>query len=154
VAELEFVALLILFNCHLLFKPYKKCLPCILNIIFQKQMARASKFHELDHTSTHELDHTDEELRLFSKVQTIEYYTFAITISGLDLPAGFYFPEGATDSTSMGHIVAFQRFFEDTNVYLIWSYGNAQCDQRRVTESMYDDIQRMGGACRILDSLS
>jgi hypothetical protein len=91
------------------------------------------------------LDHTDEELRLFSKVQTIEYYTFAITISGLDLPAGFYFPEGATDSTSMGHIVAFQRFFEDTNVYLIWSYGNAQCDQRRVMESMYDDIQRMGG---------
>ncbi|CAM6101924.1 unnamed protein product [Calypogeia fissa] len=91
------------------------------------------------------LDYTKEEQQLFSKVQTIEYYTSVVTISGLDLPVGFYFPESARNASTMGHIVAFQRFFADTDVYLIWSYGNAQCDQQLVTDLLHEDIQRMGG---------
>jgi hypothetical protein len=91
------------------------------------------------------LDYTHDELELFSKVETIDYYTTVLKISGFDIPAGFYCPEHAEDPASMGRFVAMQRFYADTNIFLFWSYGTAEINQQRVTELLYENVRKMGG---------
>ncbi|CAM6097433.1 unnamed protein product [Calypogeia fissa] len=91
------------------------------------------------------LDYSQEELELFSKVETIDYYTTVIKISGLDIPAVFYYPEHADDPASMGRFVAMQRFYGDTDIFLFWSFGTAEVDQQRVNELLYEDVEKMGG---------
>ncbi|XP_037495943.1 inactive atromentin synthetase invA3-like [Jatropha curcas] len=67
------------------------------------------------------------ERELFSKVQTIDYYTTVLKIKGLeDMPTGFYyFGEYMDDPTTIGHPVAVQKFYADTDIFLFWSYGNS-----------------------------
>ncbi|CAM6111386.1 unnamed protein product [Calypogeia fissa] len=96
------------------------------------------------------LDYSHEELELFSKVETIDYYTTVLKISGLDIPAVFYYPEHADDPASMGRFVAMQRFYVDTDIFLFWSYGTAEVNQRRVTELLYEDVEKMGGRVETL----
>ena len=67
------------------------------------------------------------EKKLFSQVQTIDYYTTVLKIKGLEhLPVGFYyFEEFMDDPATIGHPVAMQRFYDNTDVFLFWSYGNS-----------------------------
>lgn len=73
------------------------------------------------------MDMDELEKELFSKVQTIDYYTTVLKIRGLEhMPIGFYyFGEYMEDPATIGHPVAMQKFFSDTDIFLFWSYGNA-----------------------------
>ncbi|XP_019164111.1 PREDICTED: uncharacterized protein LOC109160273 [Ipomoea nil] len=73
------------------------------------------------------MDMSTLEKDLFSKVQTIEYYTSVLEIDGLEhLPMGFYYFENfMEDPAAIGNPVAMQKFYTDTNVFLFWSYGNS-----------------------------
>lgn len=73
------------------------------------------------------MDMSTLEKELFSKVQTIEYYTSVLEIDGLEhLPMGFYYFENfMEDPAAIGNPVAMQKFYTDTNVFLFWSYGNS-----------------------------
>ncbi|KAL6502972.1 hypothetical protein OROHE_024140 [Orobanche hederae] len=91
---------------------------------------------------------TDLEKELFSKVQTIDYYTTVLNVKGLEhIPKGFYyFPEFMDDPATIGNPVAMQRFYGDTNVFLFWSYGNsADIQETKVAELAIDATTRMGG---------
>ena len=94
------------------------------------------------------MDFSDLEKELFSKVETIDYYTTVMKIKGLDhLPIGFYYcAEFMDDPATIGNPVAIQRFYTDTDIYLFWSYGNAvDIKGPRVTELAIDAVNRMGG---------
>lgn len=88
------------------------------------------------------------EKDLFSKVQSIDYYTTVLKIKGLEhVPVGFYyFGEFMDDPSTIGNPVAMQRFYADTNILLFWSYGNAaDIKGERVTELAISAVKRMGG---------
>ncbi|CAO2184500.1 unnamed protein product [Urochloa humidicola] len=90
----------------------------------------------------------DLERELFSKVQTIDYYTTVVKIEGFEhMPKGFYyFGEYMEDPTTLGHPVAMQRFFADTNIFLFWSYGNsADIKGSYVAKCVTDVVTSMGG---------
>ncbi|KAJ9540426.1 hypothetical protein OSB04_026932 [Centaurea solstitialis] len=94
------------------------------------------------------MDLSDLEKELFSKVETIDYYTTVMKIKGLDhLPIGFYYvAEFMDDPATIGNPVAIQRFYADTDIYLFWSYGNAvDIKGARVSELAIDAVNRMGG---------
>lgn len=76
---------------------------------------------------TEVMDMDELEKELFSKVQTIDYYTTVLKIRGLEhMPIGFYyFGEYMEDPATIGYPVAMQKFFSDTDIFLFWSYGNA-----------------------------
>lgn len=100
---------------------------------------------EIQHDS---MDFSELERNLFSKVQTIDYYTTVLKISGLEhLPVGFYyFGEFMDDPSTIGNPVAMQRYYADTDVYLFWSYGNAaDIMGEKVTELAISAVNRMGG---------
>ncbi|KAI4340550.1 hypothetical protein MLD38_025375 [Melastoma candidum] len=94
------------------------------------------------------LDMSDLEWELFSKVETIDYYTTVLKIKGLErIPVGFYyFGEYMDDPSTIGHPVAMQRFFSDTDIFLFWSYGNS-CDVtgRNVIDFAIKVVNNMGG---------
>jgi hypothetical protein len=90
----------------------------------------------------------DLERELFSKVQTIDYYTTVVKIEGFEyMPKGFfYFGEYMEDPTTLGHPVAMQRFFADTNIFLFWSYGNsADIKESYVAKCVTNVVTSMGG---------
>ncbi|KAL8530629.1 hypothetical protein ACS0TY_007603 [Phlomoides rotata] len=94
------------------------------------------------------MDFTELEKELFSKVQTIDYYTTVMKIKGFEhLPVGFYyFGEFIDDPSTIGNPVAMQRFYSDTDVFLFWSYGNSvDIKGPQVTELAVDAVKRMGG---------
>ncbi|KAK4408231.1 Long-chain-fatty-acid--AMP ligase FadD26 [Sesamum angolense] len=94
------------------------------------------------------IDTSELEKELFSKVQTIDYYTTVLKIKGLEhIPKGFYyFDEFMDDPATIGNPVAMQRFYGDTNIFLFWSYGNsADIQGTEVTELAMAAAKRMGG---------
>lgn len=94
------------------------------------------------------MDLSDLEKELFSKVETIDYYTTVLKIKGFDhLPIGFYyFGEFMDDPATIGNPVAVQRFYADTDIYLFWSYGNSvDIKGPKVTQLAIDAVNRMGG---------
>ncbi|KAJ4724177.1 AMP-dependent synthetase/ligase [Melia azedarach] len=94
------------------------------------------------------MDMDELEKELFSKVQTIDYYTTVLKISGLKhLPIGFYyFGEYMEDPATIGHPVAMQRFFADTDIFLFWSYGNSvDVTGPTITDLAIKTVQNMGG---------
>lgn len=94
---------------------------------------------------TEVMDASDLEKDLFSKVETNDYYTTVLKIKGLaHLPVGFYyFSEYMEDPSTIGHPVAMQRFYGDTNIFLFWSYGNS-FKGPKVMELAIKTIQAMG----------
>ena len=94
------------------------------------------------------MDLRDLEKELFSKVETIDYYTTLLKIDGLEhIPVGFYyFTEFMNDPKTIGNPVAMQRFYSDTNIFLFWSYGNsADIMGEKVTELAVEAVTSMGG---------
>ncbi|KAG6555213.1 hypothetical protein Mapa_003253 [Marchantia paleacea] len=92
------------------------------------------------------LDYSAKELEVFSKVEIVDYYTTVLKISGFEnFPPRFYYPDYASDPSTVGRFVTMQKFHADTNVFLFWSYGSAEVDQNRVTELLFEDVQKMGG---------
>lgn len=88
------------------------------------------------------------EEELFGKVQTIDYYTIVLKITGFDhIPMGFYyFGEFMDDPKAIGNPVAMQRFYNDTNVFLFWSYGNSvDIVGLKETELLIKGVESMGG---------
>ncbi|PNT61291.1 hypothetical protein BRADI_5g13250v3 [Brachypodium distachyon] len=93
----------------------------------------------------------DLERELFSKVQTIDYYTTVVKINGFEhIPKGFYyFGEFMEDPTTIGHPVAMQKFFDDTDIFLFWSYGNsADIKGSSVAKCVTDIVSSMGGTAQ------
>ncbi|KAK7262556.1 hypothetical protein RJT34_30130 [Clitoria ternatea] len=99
-------------------------------------------------SETEVMDASDLEKDLFSKVETNDYYTTVLKIKGLEhFPVGFYyFSEYMEDPSTIGHPVAMQRFYADTNIFLFWSYGNS-LDIRgpTITKLAIKTIKAMGG---------
>ena len=94
------------------------------------------------------MDASDLEKELFSKVETIDYYTTVLKIKGLEhLPVGFfYFGEYMEDPSTIGNPVAMQKFYADTNIFLFWSYGNSvNIKGPTVTELAIKAAEAMGG---------
>lgn len=94
------------------------------------------------------MDMNELEKKLFSKVQTIDYYTTVLKIKGLEhIPVGFYyFEEFMDDPATIGHPVAMQRFYNNTDVFLFWSYGNSvDIKGPTVTELAINTAKNMGG---------
>lgn len=90
----------------------------------------------------------DVEKELFSKVQTIDYYTTVLKIKGIEhMPMGFYyFDEYISNPATIGHPVAMQRFFADTDIFLFWSYGNSvNITGPTVTKLAIDAAKLIGG---------
>lgn len=88
------------------------------------------------------------EKGLFSKVQTIDYYTTVLKIKGLEhIPVGFYyFEEFMNDPATIGRPVAMQRFYDNTDVFLFWSYGNSvDIKGQNVINLAIDTAKDMGG---------
>lgn len=88
------------------------------------------------------------EKKLFTKVQTIDYYTTVLKIIGLEhVPVGFYyFEEFMDDPATIGHPVAMQRFYNNTDVFLFWSYGNSvDIKGPTVVELAIKTAKNMGG---------
>lgn len=97
---------------------------------------------------TEVIDMGDLEKELFSKVQTIDYYTTVLKIKGLEhMPLGFYyFGEYMDDPTTIGNPVAMQRFYAETNIFLFWSYGNsANIMGPTITKLAINAVKTMGG---------
>ncbi|CAN0891898.1 hypothetical protein LINGRAHAP2_LOCUS17235 [Linum grandiflorum] len=93
------------------------------------------------------MDLSDLEKELFSKVQTIDYYTTAVKIKGLDdMPVGFYyFGEFMEDPATIGHPIALQKYYADSDIFLFWSYGNsADIMGPTVTELALKVVESMG----------
>ncbi|KAL9675061.1 hypothetical protein QQ045_003261 [Rhodiola kirilowii] len=94
------------------------------------------------------MDMSELEEELFSKVETIDYYTTVFKIKGLeDMPKGFYyFGEFMDDPATIGYPVAMQKFYEDTDIFLFWSYGNSRDIMGpRVTDLILDIVKNIGG---------
>uniref|UniRef100_A0A2N9HH20 Carrier domain-containing protein n=1 Tax=Fagus sylvatica TaxID=28930 RepID=A0A2N9HH20_FAGSY len=94
------------------------------------------------------MDMDDFEKELFSKVQIIDYYTTVLKIKGLEhMPIGFYyFGDYIDDPAMIGHPVAMQRFYADSDIFLFWSYGNsADIMGSTVTELAINAVKTMGG---------
>ena len=94
------------------------------------------------------MDLSELENDLFSKVQTIDYYTTVLKIRGLDhFPVGFYyFEEFMSDPATIGNPVAMQRFYGDADIFLFWSYGNsADITGSKITELAIEAVKNMGG---------
>ncbi|XLU92535.1 hypothetical protein S245_006887, partial [Arachis hypogaea] len=94
------------------------------------------------------MDTSDLEKELFSKVETNDYYTTVLKINGLDhFPVGFYyFNEYMEDPSTIGHPVAIQKFYADTNIFLLWSYGNStDIKGPAVTKLAIKTVESMGG---------
>uniref|UniRef100_A0A7N0TLS4 Carrier domain-containing protein n=1 Tax=Kalanchoe fedtschenkoi TaxID=63787 RepID=A0A7N0TLS4_KALFE len=94
------------------------------------------------------MDMSNLEEELFSKVVTIDYYTTAMKIKGLeDMPKGFYyFGEFMDDPATIGYPVAMQKFYDDTDIFLFWSYGNSSDIMGpKVTELVIDIVKKIGG---------
>ncbi|XP_049396525.1 uncharacterized protein LOC125860576 [Solanum stenotomum] len=88
------------------------------------------------------------EEELFGKVQTIDYYTTVLKITGFDhIPMdGYYFGEFMDDPKAIGNPVAMQRVYNDTNIFLFWSYGNSvDIVGLKVTELQIKAVESMGG---------
>lgn len=88
------------------------------------------------------------EKELFSKVETIDYYTTVLKIKGFEhYPMGFYyFGEFMEDPSTIGNPVAMQRFYADTDVFLFWSYGDSvNIRGSTVTKLLIDAVESMGG---------
>ncbi|KAF5191536.1 Long-chain-fatty-acid--amp ligase fadd26 [Thalictrum thalictroides] len=99
------------------------------------------------------IDMSELEKKLFSKVQTIDYYTTVMKIKGLEhIPMGFYyFPEFMEDPTTIGHPVALQRFYADTDIFLFWSYGNSEdINGPRVTMLATEVVMKMGATVEVV----
>ena len=106
---------------------------------------------QLTETENKLMDLSDLEKELFSKVETIDYYTTVMKIKGLDhLPIGFYYvAEFMDDPETIGNPVAIQRFYADTDIYLFWSYGNAvDIKGARVRELAIDAVDSLQGGTR------
>ncbi|KAJ0083836.1 hypothetical protein Patl1_29820 [Pistacia atlantica] len=98
-------------------------------------------------SETEVMDMDELEKELFSKVQTVDYYTTVLKIKGLEhMPIGFYyFGEYMEDPATIGHPVAMQKFFADTDIFLFWSYGNAvDITGQTVTELAVKTVENMG----------
>ncbi|KAL2470487.1 4-coumarate--CoA ligase [Abeliophyllum distichum] len=98
--------------------------------------------------TSNRLDMSELERELFSKVQTIDYYTTVLKIKGLEhIPKGFYyFDKFMDDPAAIGNPVAMQRFYEETNIFLFWSYGNSTNIQgSKVEELAMNAVISMGG---------
>ncbi|XP_065866063.1 uncharacterized protein [Euphorbia lathyris] len=95
---------------------------------FKNGKTYRSPIADLTETGTNQVMNLCElEMELFSKVQAIDYYTTVLKIKGLeDFPIGFYyFSEYMEDPATIGHPVAMQKFYADTDIFLFWSYGNS-----------------------------
>ncbi|CAK8575846.1 unnamed protein product [Lathyrus sativus] len=94
------------------------------------------------------MDATDLEKDLFSKVETNDYYTTALKIKGLEhFPIGFYyFSKYMEDPSTIGNPVAMQKFYDDSNIFLFWSYGNSvDIKGPTVKELAMKTVEAMGG---------
>ncbi|KAK7402222.1 hypothetical protein VNO78_14311 [Psophocarpus tetragonolobus] len=99
-------------------------------------------------SETEVMDISELEKKLFSKVETNDYYTTVLKIKGLEhMPVGFYyFSEYMEDPSTIGNPVAMQKFYADSSIFLFWSYGNsADITGPTVTELAIKSIQSMGG---------
>ncbi|KEH30270.1 AMP-binding enzyme [Medicago truncatula] len=94
------------------------------------------------------MDASELEKDLFSKVQTNDYYTTVFKIKGLEhFPIGFYyFDKYMEDPNTIGNPVAMQKFYDDSNIFLFWSYGNSvDIKGPAVKELARKTVEAMGG---------
>ncbi|KAK9157049.1 hypothetical protein Scep_003623 [Stephania cephalantha] len=106
-----------------------------------------STFPSSSATESKFLDMSELEKELFGKVNIIDYYTTVLKIKGLEyLPVGFYyFGEFMEDPTTIGHPVAMQKFYDDTDVFLFWSYGNSNdIREEAVAKLAIEVVKNMG----------
>ena len=94
----------------------------------------------------HELDGALEHDSAPADVRRIPYATVVVRASGLPRD-GFYLVEDHLgDPATSGHVVAFHHRYPQSDVYLLWSYIDADWDDEALLAPLRDDVGRMGGA--------
>ena len=91
------------------------------------------------------LDASPQERELFGKIRYLDYYTTVCTIEGIPRNAFYFLKENNLDLSTIGHIVSFHHRYDETDVYTIYSYGNASMTGDDIIGYIKDDVERMGG---------
>ncbi|MBV1922142.1 MAG: FAD-dependent oxidoreductase [Pseudomonadales bacterium] len=100
----------------------------------------------LEHTSQF-LDLTDEEQSLFPRIKSHDYYTVVATLD-IEVPhkPGLYIvPKNTSNSSDRGHTTAFERAFEESNVYHFFLYGKPGQSEESILENVREDARKLGG---------
>lgn len=86
------------------------------------------------------------ERDIFSKVQSIHYFTTVCKIE--DLPKnGFYLlSKECADSSMKGHVVAYHHRHDSSNIYTLYSYGREGDGPGEILQFLEEDVARMGGS--------
>ncbi|MBL4665762.1 MAG: FAD-dependent oxidoreductase, partial [Sneathiella sp.] len=100
----------------------------------------------LEHTSQF-LDLTDEEQSLFPRIKSHDYYTVVATldIEEPHKPGLYIVPKNTSNSVDRGHTTAFERAFEESNVYHFFLYGKPGQSKESILENVREDARKLGG---------
>lgn len=90
------------------------------------------------------LDHSEEEIRLFSKISTYEYYVTLVEVENLPPISTYVFPYAK--KVSPGYPTVFYPPNE-TNMFLSYAYGGVGLDERTVQQRLRNTIEdpKIGG---------
>jgi thioester reductase-like protein len=88
------------------------------------------------------LDATPEERDLFGRIRYLDYCTTVATARGLPRKSLFLVKETSLDRDRVGEIVSFHHRYDNSDVYLFWSYGD---DLDEVARKVGEGVERMGG---------
>lgn len=93
------------------------------------------------------LDLSSEEQSLFSRIKTYDYYTVLATldIAQPHTPGLYIVPKNTADADKKGHTTAFERAFEESNVYHFFCYGEPGQSEADILENVRIDARKLGG---------
>lgn len=93
------------------------------------------------------LDLSTEEQALFSRIRTYDYYTVLATldIAQPHTPGLYIVPKNTADADKKGHTTAFERAFEESQVYHFFCYGEPGQSEAEILENVRIDARKLGG---------
>ncbi|MBV8083471.1 MAG: FAD-dependent oxidoreductase [Chloroflexi bacterium] len=96
------------------------------------------------------VDLDSEERDLFGRIRTIDYYTTFATVSGLPRHGFYLVKQHIEDSATAGHATIFHHRYDDTDVYIFYSYGGPGVTPADVQRGVFEDVERMGGKVEMI----
>jgi surfactin synthase thioesterase subunit len=91
------------------------------------------------------LDASDEERDLFSRIRYLDYHTVVCRAEGLPRGGFYLVKQHCEDKRHVGHAVAFHHRYDDSDVYLFYTYGTPGMDLAALEANLRADAARMGG---------
>lgn len=116
--------------------------PADCNFVFDRLILTGP----LEHASQF-LDLTAQEQALFPRIKSLDYYTVIATldIAKPHTPGLYIVPKNTGNSSERGQTTAFERAFEESNVYHFFCYGHAGQSDASILENIKEDARKLGG---------